>query len=73
MNGSDEDAYKILAGKPKGKRRLWRPRHGRKDNIRMDPAETRWVGVDTIHLDQDGNQWRALEPSGSIKGSEFLD
>ena len=29
-------AFKILTGKPTGKRPLWRPRYRRKDNIRMD-------------------------------------
>jgi len=28
--------YKILVGKPEGKRQLWRRRRGWEDNIRMD-------------------------------------
>ena len=38
-------AFKILAGKPTGKRPLGRPRHRWEDNIRMDLKE---IGVNWI-------------------------
>jgi hypothetical protein len=50
----------ILAGKPKGKRPLGRPRHTWLDNIKMDLREIGWSGMDWIDLAQDRNQWRAL-------------
>jgi hypothetical protein len=53
-------AYKILVGKPEGKRPLGRPRHGWVDNIKMDLREIGWDGVDWIDLAQDRDQWRAL-------------
>jgi hypothetical protein len=42
--------YKILVGKPEGKRPLVRPSHGWEDNIEMDLKELRWDGIGKIHL-----------------------
>jgi len=42
--------YKILVGKPEGKRPLGRPRRRWEDNIRMDLKELGWEGVDWMHL-----------------------
>jgi hypothetical protein len=53
-------AYKILVGKPEGKRPLGRPRRRWKDNIRMDLREIGWGGMDWIDLAQDRDQWRAV-------------
>jgi hypothetical protein len=39
------NAYKILDGKPKGKKCLGKPRHRWKDNITMDLTETGLKGV----------------------------
>jgi hypothetical protein len=36
MHGGKRNAYRILVGKPEGKRQLGRPRHRWEDNIRMD-------------------------------------
>jgi hypothetical protein len=47
------NAYRILMGKPEGKRPLGRPRRRWVDNIKMD-------GRDWIELAQDRDQWRAL-------------
>jgi hypothetical protein len=54
------NAYKILAGKPEGKRPLGR--HGRKyeDNIKIDIREIGIGGVDWIHLAQDRVRWLVL-------------
>jgi hypothetical protein len=54
------NAYIILVGKPEGKRPLVRSRHKWEVNIKMDIKETRWEGVDWMHLAQDRDQWWAL-------------
>jgi hypothetical protein len=54
------NAYRILVGKPEGKRPLGKPRRKWKDNIRMDFRERGWGGMDWIDLAQDRDQWRAL-------------
>jgi hypothetical protein len=46
MNGDKRNAYKILVGKPKGKRPLERPRHKWVDNIAINLKETGWSGMD---------------------------
>jgi hypothetical protein len=59
-NGEEENAYRLLVGKPKGKRPLGRPRRRWVDNIRMDLVEVGWGDVDWIGLSEDRNRWRAL-------------
>jgi hypothetical protein len=54
------NAYRILVGKPEGKRPLERPRRRWVDNIKMDVTEIGWNGIDWIELAQDRNQWRVL-------------
>jgi hypothetical protein len=44
------NAYRILVGKPKGKRPLGRPRRRWVDNIKMDLREIGWDGIDWIDL-----------------------
>jgi hypothetical protein len=51
--GEGRNEYRVLVGKPKGKRPLGRPRHRWEDGIRMDLGEIGWGGVDWIHLAQD--------------------
>jgi hypothetical protein len=58
--GEKRNAYRLLMGKPKGKRPLGRPRRRWVDNIRMDVGEVGWDDVDWIGLAQNGNRWRAL-------------
>jgi hypothetical protein len=58
--GETRNAYRILVGKPEGKRPLGRPRRRVVDNIKMDFTETGWDGVDWIELAQDRDQWRAF-------------
>jgi hypothetical protein len=53
------DVYRLLVGKPEGKRPLGRLRCRWVDNIKIELGEIRWVGVDWISLAQDG-RWRAL-------------
>jgi hypothetical protein len=57
--GDMRNAYRILVGKPEGRRPLGRPRRRWKYNIGMDLREIEWEGVDWIHLDQDRDQRRA--------------
>jgi hypothetical protein len=52
--------YRVLAGKPEGKRPLGRPRRKWEDNIKMDIQEVRCGGVDWIELAQDRDSWRTL-------------
>jgi hypothetical protein len=53
-------AYRVLVGKPEGKRPLGRPRRRWEDNITMDLQEVECGGTDWIDLAQDGNRWLAL-------------
>jgi hypothetical protein len=52
--------YRILVGKPDGKRPVGRPRRRWVDNIKMDIGEIGWTGRDWIEVAQDRDQWRAL-------------
>jgi hypothetical protein len=58
--GEKRNAYRILVGKPEGKRSLGRPRCRWVDNIKIDLREIGWDGTDWIDLTQDRDQWRAL-------------
>jgi hypothetical protein len=58
--GETRNAYRILVGKPEGKRPLGRPRRRWVDNYKMDLREIGWYGMDWIRLAQDRDQWRAL-------------
>jgi hypothetical protein len=55
--------YRVLLGKPEGKRPLGRPRHRWEDNIKMDLQEgfTLWMwGMDWIGLARDRDRWQAI-------------
>jgi hypothetical protein len=54
------NAYRILVGKPEGKRPLGRLRCRRVDNIKINLREVGWVGMNCIDLAEDRDQWRAL-------------
>jgi hypothetical protein len=58
--GEARKVYKVLVGKPEGKRPLVRPRRWWEDGIRMDLEKISLVGVDWIRLAQDRNRWRAV-------------
>jgi hypothetical protein len=45
-NGAKKDAYRILVGKPKGKRPLGRPRDRWVNNIKIELREIGWCGMD---------------------------
>jgi hypothetical protein len=59
-NEGENNACRILLGKPEGKRPLGRPRHRWVDNIKMDLREIGWDGMDWSRLAQDSDQWRAF-------------
>jgi hypothetical protein len=58
--GDKRNTYRLLVGKPEGKRPLGRPRGRWVDLIRMDLEEVGWGDADWIGLAQDRNRWRAL-------------
>jgi hypothetical protein len=57
--GEMRNVYKILVGKPEGKRPLGKPRRRFENNIRLDPREIRWE-VDRINVDEVSDHWLAL-------------
>jgi hypothetical protein len=70
--GEKRNVYRLLVGKPEGKRPLGRPRRKWIDNIKIDLLEIELSVADWIGLAQDRYRWRILcklgnETSGSIK------
>jgi len=58
--GEKRRVYRVLMGKPEGKRPLGRPRSRWDDNIKMDLKEVGCGGMDWIDLAQDRDRRRAL-------------
>jgi hypothetical protein len=58
--GEERQVYKVLVGKPEGKRPLRRPRHRWDDVIRMDLREIGYGSVEWIKLAQDMDRLMAL-------------
>jgi hypothetical protein len=58
--GEGRGVYRLLVGRPEGKRTLGRPRRRWKDNIKMDLREIGIDGANWIQLVQDSFQWRAF-------------
>jgi hypothetical protein len=58
--GEKRSAYRLLVGKPEGKRPLGRLRRGCVDDIKMYLREIELGAMDWIDLAQDTDQWRAL-------------
>jgi hypothetical protein len=58
--GKRRRAYRVLVGKPEGRRPVGRPRLKWEDNIRKDLREVGCGYVDWIGLPQDRDKWRAL-------------
>jgi hypothetical protein len=58
--GERRVVYRVLVGKPEGKRPLGRLRHSWEDNIKMDLQEVGCGGMDRIELAQDRDRWQAL-------------
>jgi hypothetical protein len=59
--GEKRNMYRLLVGKPEGKRPLGRPRRRRIDNINMDLLDIGLSVVDWICLAQDRYRWTAEE------------
>jgi hypothetical protein len=57
--GEKRGAYRILVGRPEGRRPLGRHRRRWEYNIKMDLEEVGW-GMDWIELAQDMDRWRAV-------------
>jgi hypothetical protein len=58
--GEKRNSYRLLVGKPEGKRPLGRPRRKWMENIKMDLRVIGWYGMAWIDLAQGRDQWRAL-------------
>jgi len=58
--GKERTVYRVLVGKPEGKRPLGRPRRRCVDNIRTDLQEVECGHVDWIGVAQDKDRWRTL-------------
>jgi len=58
--GKERGVYRVLVGKPEGRRPLGRPRHIWADNIRTDLQEVGCVYMDWIGLAQDRDRWQTL-------------
>ncbi|KAJ4428006.1 hypothetical protein ANN_24020 [Periplaneta americana] len=57
--GESRNAYRVLVGRPEGKRPLGRPRRRWEDNIKMDLREVGYDEKEWINLAQDRDRWRA--------------
>jgi hypothetical protein len=66
------NAYRLLVGKPEGRRPLGRPRRRWVDNIRMGLGEVGWGDADWIGLAQDMNRWRESSCEFGIEFSGFI-
>jgi hypothetical protein len=58
--GEKRGAYRVLVGKPQGKRPLGRPRRRLGNNIKMGLQEVEWEGMLWTDLAQDRDRWRAV-------------
>jgi hypothetical protein len=59
-DGKEKGVYRILVGKPEGRRPMGKPRRRWDDNIRMDLQEVGCGDMDWIGLAQDRDRWRAI-------------
>ena len=58
--GEQRGVYRVLLGKPEGRRPLGRPRRRWMDNIRIDLRKVGCGYMDWIGLAQDRDSWRRL-------------
>jgi len=58
--GERRGVYRVLVGKPEGKRPLGRPRRRWEDNIKIDLQEVGGGGMDWIEVAHDRDGWWAL-------------
>ncbi|KAJ4428750.1 hypothetical protein ANN_25743 [Periplaneta americana] len=57
--GESRNPYRVLVGRPEGKRTFGRPRRRWEDNIKMDLREVGYDDREWINLAQDRDRWRA--------------
>ena len=58
--GGERGVYRVVVGKPEGRRPMGRPRRRWVDNIRMDLQEVVCGHMDRIGLAQGRDGWRTL-------------
>jgi hypothetical protein len=58
--GEMRDVYRVLGGRPEGKRSLGRTRHRWEDNMKIDLWEVGHGSMDWIDLAQDRDRWLAF-------------
>ena len=58
--GERRGVYRVMVGKPEGKRLLGRPRCRWKNNVKMRLQKVGWGGMNWIDLAQDRDRWRAI-------------
>ena len=58
--GERRGVYRVLVGKPEGKRPLGRPSHRWKNNIKMDLRDVGCGGMDWIEPVRDRDRWWAF-------------
>jgi len=58
--GDRRGAYRVLVGRPGGKRLLERPRLRCEDSVKMEIQELTCEGLDWFELAQDRDRWRTL-------------
>jgi hypothetical protein len=58
--GEKRRAYRVLVGRPEGRRPLGIPRRRWENNIKMGLQEKGWRGMDWMELAQDRDGWRAV-------------
>ncbi|KAJ4446816.1 hypothetical protein ANN_13514, partial [Periplaneta americana] len=68
--GESRNAYRVLVGRPEGKRPLGRPRRRWEDNIKMDLREVGYDDREWINFAQDRDQWK--DEAASRPKSEFI-
>jgi hypothetical protein len=54
------NTYRLLVGKPEGRKPLGKQKRSWVNNIRMDLVEVGWGDVDWIGLAEDRDRWRSL-------------
>ncbi|KAJ4451041.1 hypothetical protein ANN_02477 [Periplaneta americana] len=71
--GESRNAYRLLVGRPEGKRPLGRPRRRWEDNIKMDLRKVGYDDRDWINLAQDRDRWRAYVTAAMNLRLELID
>ena len=76
--GEKRGVYRVLMGRPEGKRLFGRPRCIWEDNIKMGLQEVGCGVMDWVDLAQNRDRWRALVTAVTnlqfpLKCGEFLD